>query len=135
MRDQKSRTEMTHNETTVVRHLSGVPVCTLPQAFQATASPGARLGGNTDSRQRCGHHLARDAAAFAQSREAGNSKLSRVEQVKQFVVIGTPWEPGGDELIPTRNSSRPFAAKYSPEIDKLYAATPAPGVIDQADSG
>ena len=50
-------------------------------------------------------------AAFAQSREAremltaavleGNSKLSRVEQVKRFLIVGTPWEPGGGELTPT----------------------------------
>ena len=50
------------------------------------------------------------AAAFAQRREAremltaavreGNGKLSRVEQIKRFLIVGTPWEPGGDELTP-----------------------------------
>ena len=43
------------------------------------------------------------AAAFAQRREAGEllaaavregTKLSRVEQIKRFVIVGTPWGPG-----------------------------------------
>jgi long-chain acyl-CoA synthetase len=81
------------------------------------------------------------AAAFAQLREAremltaavleGNSKLSRVEQIKRFLIIGTPWEPGGDELTPTMKlKRRPIAEKYAAEIDMLYAATPGPDVID-----
>jgi long-subunit acyl-CoA synthetase (AMP-forming) len=81
------------------------------------------------------------AAAFAQRREAremltaavleGNSKLSRVEQIKRFLIVGTPWEPGGDELTPTMKlKRRPIAEKYSAEIDKLYAATPGPDVIN-----
>ncbi len=80
------------------------------------------------------------AAAFAQHRQAremlaaavleGNSKLSRVEQVKRFLIVGTPWEPGGDELTPTMKlKRRPIAEKYSAEIEKLYAATPGPDVI------
>lgn len=85
-------------------------------------------------------------AAFAQTREAremltaavlkGNSKLSRVEQIKRFLIVGTPWEPGGDELTPTMKLKRkPIAEKYSPEIDKLYAATPGPDVVDLANPG
>ena len=84
------------------------------------------------------------AAAFAQSREAremliaavreGNAKLSRVEQIKRFFIVGTPWEPGGDELTPTMKlKRRPIAEKYSAEIDKLYAATPGPDVINLSD--
>ena len=84
------------------------------------------------------------AAAFAQSREAremliaavreGNAKLSRVEQIKRFFVVGTPWEPGGDELTPTMKlKRRPIAEKYSAEIDKLYAATPGPDVVNLSD--
>ena len=72
-------------------------------------------------------------AAFAQSREAGemltaavlegNSKLSRVEQIKRFIIVGTAWEPGGDELTPTMKlKRRPIAEKYSAETEKLYAA-------------
>jgi long-chain acyl-CoA synthetase len=85
-------------------------------------------------------------AAFAQSREAremlaaavreGNAKLSRVEQVKRFLIVGTPWDPGGDELTPTMKLKRkPIAEKYSAEIDKLYAQTPAPDVIDMPNPG
>jgi long-subunit acyl-CoA synthetase (AMP-forming) len=80
-------------------------------------------------------------AAFAQSREAremltaavleGNSKLSRVEQIKRFLIVGTAWEPGGDELTPTMKLKRkPIAEKYSAEIEKLYAAAPGPDVIN-----
>ncbi|MFZ1179612.1 MAG: long-chain fatty acid--CoA ligase, partial [Mycobacterium sp.] len=81
------------------------------------------------------------AAAFAQHREAremltaavleGNAKLSRVEQIKRFLIVGTPWEPGGDELTPTMKlKRRPIAEKYAAEIDKLYAETPGPDVIN-----
>ncbi len=81
------------------------------------------------------------AAAFAQSREAremltaavleGNSKISRVEQIKRFLIVGNPWEPGGDELTPTMKlKRRPIADKYFAEVDKLYSATPGPDVID-----
>ncbi len=80
-------------------------------------------------------------AAFAQRSEAremltaavleGNSKLSRVEQIKRFLIVGTPWEPGGDELTPTMKlKRRPIAEKYAAEIDKLYAQTPGPDVIN-----
>ena len=83
-------------------------------------------------------------AAFVQSREAreilsaavleGNSKLSRVEQIKRFLIVGTPWEPGGDELTPTMKLKRkPIAEKYAAEIDKLYAETPGPDVINLPD--
>ena len=79
-------------------------------------------------------------AAFAQHRQArelltaavleGNSKLSRVEQIKRFLIVGTPWEPGGDELTPTMKlKRRPIAEKYSAAIEELYADTPGPDVI------
>ncbi|MGO9158603.1 AMP-dependent synthetase/ligase [Mycobacterium sp.] len=84
------------------------------------------------------------AAAFAQRREAremltaavreGNTKLSRVEQIKRFLIVGTPWEPGGDELTPTMKlKRRPIAEKYAAEIDNLYADTPGPDVINLSD--
>jgi long-chain acyl-CoA synthetase len=61
----------------------------------------------------------------------GNAKLSRVEQIKRFLIVDNPWEPGGDELTPTMKLKRkPIAEKYSAEIDKLYAATPGPDVIN-----
>jgi long-subunit acyl-CoA synthetase (AMP-forming) len=60
----------------------------------------------------------------------GNSKLSRVEQIKRFIIVGTAWEPGGDELTPTMKLKRkPIAEKYSTETEKLYAANPGPDVI------
>ena len=85
------------------------------------------------------------AAAFAQRPEArelltaaiqeANSKLSRVEQIKRFLIIGTAWEPGGDELTPTMKLKRgPIAEKYSAEIDKLYVATPGPDVVNMTEA-
>lgn len=62
---------------------------------------------------------------------AGNSKLSRVEQVKRFLIVDTSWTPGGDELTPTMKlKRRPIALKYAAEIDRLYAATPGPDVVN-----
>ena len=37
----------------------------------------------------------------AQAIKQGNTKLSKVEQVKRFVIVPQAWEPGGDELTPT----------------------------------
>ncbi len=68
--------------------------------------------------------LAQDASvrALIQSGvDRANEKLSRVEQVKKFAVLPTPWEPGGDELTPTMKlKRRPIAEKYAAEIDALY---------------
>lgn len=86
------------------------------------------------------------AAAFAQLPEVreeitaavreGNSKLSRVEQIKRFLIVGTPWEPGGDELTPTMKLKRkPIAEKYAAEIENLYAQTPGPDVVNVSNSG
>jgi long-subunit acyl-CoA synthetase (AMP-forming) len=51
-----------------------------------------------------------------------NKALARVEQVKRFRILRTPWEPGGDELTPTMKlKRRPIADKYADEIDALYA--------------
>ncbi len=54
--------------------------------------------------------------------QAGNVKLSRVEQIKRFTIIGAVWEPGGDELTPKMSLKRsPIANKYAAEIEALYA--------------
>jgi long-chain acyl-CoA synthetase len=77
------------------------------------------------------HGLAADAAVLAQDDgvralvqagvDAGNTRLSRVEQVKRFEVLPTYWMPGGDELTPTLKLRRkPISAKYSDVIDRLY---------------
>jgi long-chain acyl-CoA synthetase len=51
-----------------------------------------------------------------------NEALARVEQVKRFRILRSPWEPGGDELTPTMKlKRRPIADKYADEIDALYA--------------
>ena len=57
----------------------------------------------------------------------GNSKLSRVEQIKRFRVLPTFWEPGGDEITLTMQLKRkPINEKYAAEIEELYAAEPGP---------
>lgn len=57
----------------------------------------------------------------------GNSKLSRVEQIKRFRVLPTFWEPGGDEITLTMKLKRkPINEKYAAEIEELYAAEPGP---------
>ena len=59
----------------------------------------------------------------------GNSKLSRVEQIKRFQVLPTFWEPGGDEITLTMKlKRRPIAEKYATEIEELYADDPGPSV-------
>ncbi len=69
--------------------------------------------------------LVRDAVA------AGNAKLSRVEQVKRFVIVETPWEPGGEELTPTMKLRRnPINAKYAPQIVALYSEPAGDAVVD-----
>ncbi|MGW4325220.1 AMP-dependent synthetase/ligase [Nocardia sp. NPDC004573] len=62
--------------------------------------------------------------------QAGNAKLSRVEQIKRFTILGAVWEPGGDELTPKMSLKRaPIAAKYQAEIEALYAKEPSERVI------
>ncbi len=59
----------------------------------------------------------------------GNSKLSKVEQIKRFRVLPTFWEPGGDEITLTMKLKRkPIHEKYGAEIDELYAADIADAV-------
>jgi long-chain acyl-CoA synthetase len=61
----------------------------------------------------------------------GNTKLSKVEQIKRFRVLPTFWEPGGDEITLTMKLKRkPIHQKYSAEIDSLYASDIADGVFE-----
>jgi long-chain acyl-CoA synthetase len=54
--------------------------------------------------------------------EAANARMSRVEQIKRFTVLGVDWLPDGDELTPTMKlKRRVVATKYAAEIDALYA--------------
>ncbi|WP_280331202.1 fatty acid--CoA ligase FadD11 [Nocardia wallacei] len=62
---------------------------------------------------------------------AGNAALSRVEQIKRFRILPTPWEPGGDELTPTMKlKRRVIEEKYAREIEELYAEEPGVGVVE-----
>ncbi|MFE5477578.1 AMP-dependent synthetase/ligase [Nocardia sp. NPDC056541] len=62
---------------------------------------------------------------------AGNRKLSRVEQIKRFVIVENLWEPGGDELTPKMSLKRtPISNKYAETIAELYAATPPEHVVN-----
>ncbi|WP_063034599.1 AMP-dependent synthetase/ligase [Nocardia grenadensis] len=62
---------------------------------------------------------------------AGNTKLSRVEQIKRFTIVDTVWEPGGDELTPKMSLKRaPIATKYAAQIEALRADAPPETVIE-----
>ena len=76
--------------------------------------------------------LAADPVLIAQIAigvEAGNAKLSPAERIKRFRILPTYWEAGGDELTLTLKLRRgPITAKYSAEIEELYAPDLAPSV-------
>ena len=69
--------------------------------------------------------LAKDPGLLAEIQkgvDAGNARLSRVEQIKKFEVLPVFWMPGTDELTPTLKLRRkPIAEKYAAEIEGLYA--------------
>ncbi len=61
----------------------------------------------------------------------GNSKLSRVEQIKRFRILPTFWEAGGDEVTLTSKLERKvIAEKYAAQIDELYAENPPAHVVN-----
>jgi long-subunit acyl-CoA synthetase (AMP-forming) len=67
---------------------------------------------------------------------AGNTRLSRTEQIRRFQILPTFWEPGGDELTLTSKLRRkPVAQKYAAEIDALYADSPAAAVVEPEAAG
>jgi long-chain acyl-CoA synthetase len=69
--------------------------------------------------------LAKDERVLEKIRasvDAGNRKLSRIEQIKKFTVLPAFWEAGGDELTSTMKLKRgAIAEKHAVEIDALYA--------------
>ncbi|QDQ92360.1 long-chain fatty acid--CoA ligase [Rhodococcus sp. WB9] len=84
-----------------------------------------------------------DAASLAADRDMitmiaaavamANTGLSRVEQIKRFLILPTFWEPGGDELTLTMKLRRkPIAEKYASEIELLYRELLAQGVYEPA---
>ncbi|MEU0544569.1 long-chain fatty acid--CoA ligase [Nocardia sp. NPDC005978] len=68
--------------------------------------------------------LAQDPVVLASVQEgvdAANAKLSRVEQIKKFVVLPDVWTPGSDCLTATGKLRRkPIANAYAATIDSLY---------------
>lgn len=67
---------------------------------------------------------------------AANARLSRVEQIKRFVLVSSAWAPGGEELTPTMKlRRRPIADKYADEIVSIYRQPLAPGVVDVGSGG
>ncbi len=68
--------------------------------------------------------LAKDEQVLAAVQDAvdtANAKMSRVEQIKKFKLLGDEWLPGGDELTPTMKlKRRPIGDKYEGEIEALY---------------
>ncbi|TSE01487.1 long-chain fatty acid--CoA ligase [Skermania sp. ID1734] len=65
----------------------------------------------------------------------GNSHLSRIEQIKRFVLLPDRWEPGSDLVTPTGKLKRNLVRdKYAGQIDRLYAADPTPDVHEPSPS-
>ncbi|MFI9388055.1 AMP-dependent synthetase/ligase [Kutzneria sp. NPDC052558] len=61
-------------------------------------------------------------ALVADAVDAANQTLSRVEQLKKFLILPTHWEPGSELLTHTMKlRRRPIAARYAAEIESLYA--------------
>jgi long-chain acyl-CoA synthetase len=64
--------------------------------------------------------------AVAVEVEAANARLSRIEQIKAWQLMGTDWLPDSDELTPTMKlKRRPIAEKYADLVDWLYASASA----------
>lgn len=54
--------------------------------------------------------------------QRANEAMSRVEQIKRYVVLTSEWAPAGDELTPTMKLRRVAVnRKYADEIEALYA--------------
>lgn len=69
--------------------------------------------------------------AVASSVQQVNDRLDEGERVRRFLLLGAPWEAGGEELTVTHKLRRHvIARKYAPELDALYqgdGVEPAPG--------
>jgi long-chain acyl-CoA synthetase len=73
--------------------------------------------------------LARRPEVVEAVREAvadANSRLSRIEQVKRFVLVGAEWTSQTGELTPTQKLRRNVVLRrYAAEIDGMYADPPS----------
>jgi long-chain acyl-CoA synthetase len=69
------------------------------------------------------HPRIRDEAARAV--DAGNARLSRVEQVKRWTLLDHEWDSATGELTPTLKLKRPvITERYRPDVDRLYDPAP-----------
>ncbi|MEV5832891.1 hypothetical protein [Nocardia sp. NPDC052112] len=61
-------------------------------------------------------------AAIEQGVAAANGKLSRVEQIKKYIVLPAVWEPGSDVLTATGKLERtPIATRYTDTLESSYS--------------
>ncbi|ASR37730.1 AMP-dependent synthetase [Prauserella marina] len=55
--------------------------------------------------------------------QAANERLGKVEQIKRYHVLATPWSPESGELTPTlKLKRRVITERYAPDIERLYDA-------------
>lgn len=61
-------------------------------------------------------------SAIEEGVAAGNRKLSRVEQIRKYVVLPEVWENGGELITATGKLRRkPIASRYTDTIESLYS--------------
>ncbi|WP_327151672.1 fatty acid--CoA ligase FadD11 [Nocardia sp. NBC_01329] len=98
-----------------------------------TAGPYAKQHGLTDDSAAA---LAAEPSVITAIRAgvaAGNARLSRVEQVKRFLVLPAFWEAGGDEVTLTMKLKRKVVGeKYASRIADLYREPPAADIHEPA---
>ncbi|WP_459546154.1 fatty acid--CoA ligase FadD11 [Nocardia sp. X0981] len=101
-----------------------------------TSGPCAQQHGLTDASAAALAAEPSVVAAIAAGVAAGNTRLSRVEQIKRFIVLPVFWEAGGDEVTLTMKLKRKvIAEKYADRIESLYADTPPAEVREPATGG
>lgn len=89
-----------------------------PEAAQACAQRHGIDAATPEELSKCPAVLNEVALAV----DRGNARLSRVEQVKKYVVLPNAWAPDSTELTPTgKLKRRPILGKYAEEIAHLYA--------------
>ena len=74
-------------------------------------------------------------AEIARAVDAGNARLSRVEQIKRWAVLDQPWDGATGELTPTLKLKRPvIRAKYAATLDDLHSGRTGSGRASSADA-
>jgi long-chain acyl-CoA synthetase len=70
-------------------------------------------------------------AEIQQAIDAGNNRLSRVEQIKRFTILDEEWTPESDELTPTMKlRRRSIHERHADAIERLYAQEPGDAVLE-----